>query len=458
MMISTITTINFGILVFFIFSAIIYTMLLIGALPAIIRFFQRATLTNMNGLLAPKELPPVTIITAFYNEEDCIIENVLSSLNSNYGNLYIILVNDGSTDKSFELVKSYFSMREESFAYNQTIKTAAVKALYVSGKYPNLLLIDKENSGVGDSWNVGINVCFTPYFATIDADSIMDEDAISEMLYELLASPDAICVGGGVYILNNCTYQNGKMLDSRMPYRLVPALQGNEYLRSHLFNRTGWNSFGATMSYSGTASLYSRKEVVEVHGYDTDNYAQDTEMVMRLHHHMRLQKKPYQIRFNPSAVVWTDVPNTLREFSKQRDRWQRGIIKSVLNYWRMFLNPRYSTQGLFSYPVYVLLEVIAPLVEFTAYITLSISYYYGILDGTSAILYILLAWGFTTYLTLGNMFINVITFNRYKKVNDIFWMFLLAFIEMFGFRQYYTTVKIWATVHYMINRIRGKAI
>ena len=212
------------------------------------------------------------------------------------------------------------------------------------------------------------------------------------------------------------------------------------------------------MSYSGTASLYRLDDVLEVKGYDVDNYAQDTEMVMRLHHHLHSLKKPYQIRFNPAAAVWTDVPSTLRGLSKQRDRWQRGIIKSVLKYSSMFLNPFYKIQGLFSYPVYVLLEVVAPIVECTAYVSVGLAYYYGILNGTTAILYMLLAWGFTSYLTIANMFMNLVTFNRYKNINDIFWMFSLAFIEMFGYRQYLTVVKLWGTFHYFINRLRGKAI
>jgi len=92
-MVEIIVAINIGILIFFVFSAIIYTMLLVGSMPAIVRFFNRTTLTNIYDLLEPKALPPVTIITAFYNEENGIIENIKSSLNSNYGNLYPTLSN-----------------------------------------------------------------------------------------------------------------------------------------------------------------------------------------------------------------------------------------------------------------------------------------------------------------------------------------------------------------------------
>lgn len=457
-MMTLINGINVFILIFFVFSAIIYTLLLLTAVPSILLFFNRANRTNIYSFLGSKSLPPVTIIMSIYNEEAFIENSVLSTLRSDYKNLYVMLVNDGSTDKTLERLIRVFDMELQPLVFEEKIKTAPVKGVYVSRKHPNLLMIDKEHSSVGDSLNVGLNACFTPYFMTVDADSILDEKAVSELMFELLSQPNAVAVGGAVYINNGCAVREGRVVESKMPYRLVTALQANEYLRSHLFSRTGWNKFGASMSYSGTASLFRLREVIEVNGFDVENYAQDTEMVMRLHHYMHQKKRPYEIRFNPAATVWTDVPDTFRTYSVQRDRWQRGILKSVLHYKSMFLNYKYHLQGLFSYPIYVLLEVIAPFVECTAYFTLGFAYYFGALNGVSVLLYMLLAWGFTTYLTLSNMLINLITFNRYKKPRDILWMFVLVLIEMFGFRQYRTGVQIYASIHYLFNRLRGKAI
>jgi cellulose synthase/poly-beta-1,6-N-acetylglucosamine synthase-like glycosyltransferase len=437
---------------------VVYTLLLFAAVPAIIHFFNRATLTNIYSLLKSKALPPVTILTSMHNEAKNIKENVLSALNSNYDNLYVLLINDGSTDSTLDLVIDTFSMRKEPLIFDKKIKTAGVNGVYVSSTHPNLMLIDKQHSGVGDSLNVGLNACFTPYFMTLDADSTIHENAVSELIFELLSNEHSIGVGGAVYIRNACTYHEGKMLESKIPYRLVPALQSNEYLRSHLFNRTGWNKLGSTMSYSGTATLLSTYRVIEVGGFDTDNYSQDTEIVMRLSQHMRKKKQAYQISFNPAAIVWTDVPNTLKQFTIQRDRWQRGILKSALMHKEMFFNPNYKIQGLVSYPCYVLFELIAPFIEFTAYITVSIAYFWGILNATSTIIYMLLAWGFTTYLTIANMLINIITFDQYKKPLNILWMFCLTIIEMFGFRQYQTIQKVFSSVHYFINRLRGKAL
>lgn len=453
-----ISSINYFILLFFVFSAIVYTLLLFCSIPELIGYFNRATLTNVYALLKSKELPPVTIITSFYNESKRIKESVLSALHSDYKNLYVMLVNDGSTDNSVDILIDAFGMKKVPLSFEQKIKTANVLGIYVSDAYPNLILIDKEHSAVGDSLNVGLNACFTPFFITVDADSTIDKEAVSELMFDQLTNAHTISVGGAVYLRNACTYSNGEMQHSQMPYRLIPALQSNEYLRSHVFNRTGWNKMGSTMSYSGTCTLFSTRSVLEVGGFDTQNFSQDTEMAMRLHQHMHKTKQPYQIRFNPAAAVWTDVPATFKSFSIQRDRWHRGIIRSALRHKGMFFNPKYKIQGLLSYPFYVLLEIIAPFIEFTAYVSVGVAYYLGILDGTSVLLYILLAWGFTTYLTLANMLINLITFNQYKRFIDIIWIFLLTAFEMFGFRQYYTSLKIFSSFHYLINRLCGKPL
>ncbi len=457
-MIYFIYIVNYFILIYFVISAIIYTILLIFASPLIVNFFFRAKYTNVCSLLKSKVLPPVTVLTPMYNETFRIRESVLSVLNSDYTNLYVILINDASTDSTVEFLRDEFDMVEKPLIFPQTIKTSPVKAIYISRKYPRLMLIDKEHGGAGDSLNVGINACFTPYFATIDADTTIDKLAMSELMFELLAEPYAVGIGGAVYVRNGCEFKDGIMIQSKLPYQMVPALQANEYLRSHLFNRTGWNKFGSTMSYSGTATIFNTAAVRAVGGFDIHNFAQDADIIMRLHIDLHNKKQKYQILFNPSALVWTDVPGTLKSFAIQRDKWQRGLLRSVINNKRLFFNAKYKIQGLLSYPVFIFLEILAPIVEFTAYIFLPLSYYLGILDGTSAILYMLLAWGFPAYLTMVNAFINVITFGCYQKMSDVFWVCLLAIIEMFGFRQYLTLVKMYGTFRYIINRIRGKPL
>ncbi|HAT9216030.1 TPA: glycosyltransferase, partial [Legionella pneumophila subsp. pneumophila] len=327
---------------------------------------------------------------------------------------------------------------------------------YISKTHSHLMLIEKEHFGVGDALNVGLNLCFTPYVMTMDADSVMEPDAISEMIHYMLSHEHTIAVGGGVYLLNDCKVYQGQIVEAHLPKKLISALQINEYMRSHLFNRTAWNRLGGTMSYSGTATLFQRQALLNVNGFDAGNFSQDAEVIIKLHEYYRRQKIDYRIGFTPKATVWTMTPNNIKSYSVQQNHWRRGLLRSTLRYWYMFLNPRYKIQGLISYPFYMLLEILAPYVEFTAYVCVFIAYYIGILNGYTALLYIILAWGFSSYLSLACAFINLITFNKYRKLNDILKIFGLSLIDMAGFRQYLTTVKVWASFQYLINRILGK--
>jgi len=452
----TLKIIDHTILGYFIFSVIVYTSLLIGSFPDIIYYFKRSKFARIHELLESKVLPPVTIIIPAYNEHDNIYNAVQSALNSNYQNLYVFVVNDASTDDTIEILNNHYELHEVPAIVDQQLPCAKIKKVYVSKIHPNLMIFDKAHGGAGDSINVGLNACFTPYFMTFDADSIMDKFAVDELVYDMLTTRQTIAVGGGVYLLNACKYSDGKILKSLMPYKLAPAIQSCEYLRSHLFNRTGWNSFGGTMSYSGTATLFNRNIVINAGGFDTNNFAQDSEIIMRLHTYMYDKKIPHQIRFTPACSVWTDVPATFREFAKQRDHWRRGLLRSIFRNFKLLFNPKYKIQGLWCFPNYLLLEIMAPIVEFTAYLSVFIAYCFGIVNITLVILFIILAWGFTSYITVANMFLNLITFNRYKKLKDVMWIFSLCFLEMCGYRQFYVLVNMWGSLHYYFNRLIGK--
>ncbi|HHF7344920.1 TPA: glycosyltransferase [Legionella feeleii] len=456
-MINMIIIINFCILCFFIFSLISYTIFLISSIPEIIAHYRLSNYSNIYSFINHKRLPPVTVIIPIYNVEKTVNDAIWSVLKAKYPNLYVIAIMDGdSEDNTVEKLFTTFAFEEVGVIVEEKIKTAPIRHSYVSKTNPNLMLIDKEHRGPGDTLNVGLNVCFTPYVMTMDADSIMEPDTVSEMIHYLITHEHVFAVGGGVYLLNNCKYEKGRMVEPRLPQHWVAALQNNEYMRSHLFNRTSWNRFGGTMSYSGTATLFYRQTLLDLNGFDTHNFAQDAEIIIKLHEHLRRNKIDYQIGFTPTATVWTLVPDTLRAYTKQQNHWRRGLLRSTLRYWYMFLNPRYKIQGLLGYPLYMLLEIMAPYVEFTAYFTVLLAYYLGMLNGMSVLLYMILAWGFSSYLTIANAFINLITFNRYHNFNDILKILGLTFMDMLGFRQYLTGVKVWATLQYFFNRLIGR--
>jgi biofilm PGA synthesis N-glycosyltransferase PgaC len=437
---------------------IAHTFLLISCYPDLMRYFNKSVHTDIYRHLPPRSLPPVSIVIPFYNERINVIEAILSVMRNDYHNIEIIAVNDASTDDTLSMLIDKFDLIRAPDIVRRVLPTQKIKQVYISKNYPQLMVIDKEHGGAGDGINLGINASTAPFFMTFDADSIMATNAISELMYPIIFSSHTIAVGGAVYILNNCLYKNGEMINSKMPYKLTPALQSNEYLRSHLFSRTSWNIFGGTVSYSGTATLFEKEVVIEAGGFDIDNFAQDAEIIMRLHSHMLKKGYPYKICFNPSSVVWTDVPGNLKEYIHQRSNWQRGMLRSVLRYDYLFFNKKFKLVGLFNYPMFIFTEIISVFVEFLAYMLVPIAFYYGVATLKIVILSMVLAWGFIAYITMGNALLSFITFNKYQGRGDMFWMLLLSVFEVFGFRQIYIFSRMLGTCRYVWNRLLGRPL
>lgn len=456
MMTEIVHSINVIILWYFIILSIGYIILLAGSITDIIFKFKESDLGNINVLLKSLTMPPVTIIIPAYNEEEYILEPIFSILKNNYTNTAILVVNDGSTDQTMAKLIDYFELYQVTPIIRKIIPSnSKIKGFYISKKYKNITVIDKEHRDKSDCLNIGLNACRTPLFITIDADTLLVEpDAISNIVFTMLTNPHTVAVGGAVYILNGCIYKEGEIIEAKMSYRPLYALQICEYLRSFLFGRSGWNTFGGALCFPGAFTLLERKAVLDLGGFEVGNTAQDFEIITHLHAYGFEHKYPYKFSFTPAAAVWTDVPGSLKEFWHQRSAWQRGSLHSLMRYKRMLFSFKYGIAGWFTYPFYLFGEILGAMFEFVAYLSILFSWYFGILDMYWTILFFIICWGFITFLTMVTVLINYITFNKYKRIRDLLWILVLVVIEQFGFRQYHVTCRVIATIRYFFRSLK----
>jgi poly-beta-1,6-N-acetyl-D-glucosamine synthase len=428
--------------------------------PASLRKFKETEYGNIVNIMRQKEFLPVTIIVPMYNEQKRILNNVYSLLNSYYKNIEIILVNDGSTDDTFSILKAEFSLYEVPLIFKQILKTAPLQNCFKSRTYPNITVINKEHSrdsNAADSINVGINACRTPVHVTVDADTILEPEALSEIIFTFLSQPHCMAVGGAVYVLNENKVDRGVLLETNIPRRFIPAVQSVEYVRSFLYNRVAWNSLGGALSYAGAFTLFETQAVREVGGCDTTNSSYDMEIILRLRYKMQTNKYPCAVYYTPNAISWTEVPSTLKAYWKQRNYWQRGMLHGCFNYVGAFFNFRYGILGLFAFPFYLIFETFGTVVEFISYLLLLIALLIGAVDFKSIQWFFALAWGYILFLTMVSAFINTLTFRKYHRPFDIFRIFGLVSAEMIGFRQYRACCCFFATVQYFINRLKGRS-
>jgi len=162
---------------------------------------------------------------------------------------------------------------------------------------------------------------------------------------------------------------------------------------------------------------------------------EDLDLVVRLHRHLRQQKIRYQIPFIPDPVAWTEVPESGRILSRQRERWHRGLISAMWLYKGMLFNPRYGRVGLIAMPFFTLGEMLAPLVEVVGYAVTILGLAYGAINTSFALLFILVAWGYGMLLSLWAVVLDEVSFRRYGRAADLLLLLLYATLETFGYRQ-----------------------
>ena len=248
------------------------------------------------------------------------------------------------------------------------------------------------------------------------------------------------------------------MLTHQLPKQFISAVQALEHLRSFLYSRSGLNTFGGALCFPGAFTLFETELLHEMNGYDTPNFGYDAEITIKIHHYMRQHNYPYMVKHSSDAFCWTEMPRTLKSYWKQRDKWQRGMLRSATRHAAMFLNPKYGIVGLLTFPLYILFEIFGPLVELISMISFIIVLFMGKANLPALFWLLFLAWGFITYTTLVVLFLNIISFSKYKKKNDTFKAIWLSFTEMLGFRQFRAICCSVGSIRYLVNRILGKPL
>lgn len=430
-----------------------YVFLILLAYPAIIKRFKELKLEDLEKSLKSSSLPPICVGVPVFNEEKTIVESVHSLLRLKYPQKEIVVVSDGSTDQTMELLTKEFNLVETPLVSPQYIKTKPIRKVFRSLSSPELTVVEKENGMRADTLNCAVNFCSSPLFLQIDADTLVEEDALTRMIRPFLTEEGVIGEGGTIRLLNGCEYKNGKVTKVGMPSNLWEGIQIGEYLRAFLYGRLGWNMIGGTLSISGAFGLFETDAIRKVGGYNPETLAEDLQITLEM---IRLQKKRL-IRqgatyFVPDPVAWTEGPKNLKTLGNQRDRWHHGLIETVIKYWYMFFNPRYGLAGMIGMPNLVIAETLQPFMEVAGYITIIIAYCLGIVNWYFIAIFFIVSWGISIMLTLLALVMEVITFRRYDFARDVWKLIFFAFMENFGFRQCYLYWKFRALYKY----IRGQ--
>ena len=338
--------------------------------------------------------------------------------------------------------------------YREFLRTIPVKAFYAGEDTPNLLVIDKEQSGKSDSLNCGVNASRCPYFCSVDADSLLEKDALIRVMTPVIeSSVPVVACGGVVRVLNDIRLKDEITIGSiELSSKSLVLFQIVEYLRGFLFGRVGWDVLNSLLILSGTFSLFNKQTIIECGGFKVGNVSEDMEMIVRLHRFKRRQKKPYRIRFISDPICWTEVPESVRMLARQRRRWHLGLIQSIAENREMFLNPRFGAIGMIVVPYYVFFEILGPVVEISGYFIVFLSWIIGLLSFKFLLLFLTLAILYGVFLSTAGIFLEELTYRRYPRWRHLFRLLLYGVLENFGYRQMNAFWRLQAGFNYLFYR------
>jgi biofilm PGA synthesis N-glycosyltransferase PgaC len=408
-----------------IFTSLSLIQTCIGCIAVLLRF-REVPVEDIYRIIRSNSLPPITFVVPAYNEEKDILHTVKNMLSLSYRYKRVIIVNDGSTDSTLELLKTNFSLIPIPPSYPGNFQTAEIKNYYASQYYPELLVIDKVNQGKADALNAGLNACTSEIVVCADADTLVDDQALNRLIRPFLLHPDTVAAHASIGNVNGCLIANNRITKINFPKTLLLGFQVIDFMKGFLVERLGLSWTKGTLVIPGNFGMFKLSTLIEIGGYDQTSIIEDTEIITRMHMYYLDRKIPYRITYLPDIIAWTEAPETIKALGRQRLRWYKGTTQNIWQYRKMWFNPKYRSIGLFVCPMTVF-EKIAPLIEVSGFIILIIAIMSGTVNPLLVLSLALTSWLFLILLVLISLVIEFFAYETYRSWPDFFRMMKCVF-------------------------------
>jgi cellulose synthase/poly-beta-1,6-N-acetylglucosamine synthase-like glycosyltransferase len=441
------------ILVYFLLINSFYFLFNVLSLAGILRYRRMVTFVRFGEIFRMPIVKPISVIVPTYNEELGVIESVRSLLSLRYPVFEVIVVNDGSTDATLARLTEAFDLRPSRSVFRRSLQTKPVRGIYRSAVQPKLIVVDKVNGKKADAMNAGLNVSRYPLFCAVDGDSVLEKDALLKVVRPFLEDPiRTIGAGGIIRLSNGCDVREGQVARIGIPKNWIVRFQILEYLRAFLGGRLGMSMMRSTLIISGAFGIFRKDIAMACGGYRAASITEDLDLCLRMQKLMHEQKRPYRIHFIPDPICWTEAPESLRVLARQRSRWHRGLIETLVRFRRMFLNPRYGVAGMFAMPFYAVFEMAGPFIEVLGYGLFVSHILLGQVDYPFAVTFFFVAVFYGTFISLLAILLEELSEHRYPGPRDILTLTVAGVLENLFYRQYLAVVRVLGFLEYL----RGK--
>lgn len=376
-----------------------------------------------------------SIIVPCYNEAP-ILKYTIEGLNQlRYSNYEVIFVNDGSKDDTLKILCEELYLNKIT-PDNLAIITSRVKGIYQSKKNPNMYVIDKENGGKADSLNIGFKLASNELILTMDGDSILDENALKVMNHTFY-DESVIASGGAVHVM-----QLFKL--NKKPSLLI-LLQSLDFIKGFYVYKASLAFNNALAIISGAFGVFRKEVLYQVGGFRS-GLGEDIDITLRFQEYGKANNK--KIVFTEQAICYTECPERLSDLIKQRVRWQKGFIDSILK------NRSYIFKNLLKNSVSFFLIIDAVTINTLAIIVLAINIIListNLMNGSPShiILYIAMIILFNTIYSM----VAIKKAKYYLKNLRTTPLYFIMFLDMLLFRLLYVYVFIKGSLTFYFTRI-----
>lgn len=427
--------------IFFMFYVIIYSVIFfistISSVLELNEYRRRKKYLNDIFIKNSENYVPISILVPAYNEEEIVVDCINSLSYLDYSEYEIIVIDDGSKDNTSNVIIESFKLKKIARPIRNVVECQKEESIYEGYTFNNkkITLVRKKNGGKADALNMGINISKYPLFVSLDADSILQRDSLSNIVRPFMEDDTTVAVGGNIKVANQVVLDKGKVVKIFSPKKLLVIFQLIEYYRVFLTTRVWFNKFNRNLIISGAFGLFKKSSVVNIGGYDTNTIGEDMELVVKLHSFYRKNRLEYKIKYSYDAVCWSQVPEKYKDFKGQRRRWHIGLMTTLINHKYIFLNPKYGIIGGFSFIYFLVYELLSCILDIVGLVIIILSYFTGVLSIDFLITFFLVYCVYSIIISITSIALENYVFKHILSGWAILKLIFLSTIESFGYRQ-----------------------
>ena len=451
---------NYSLFFYYLSANLVYLVALIIALKTSAAHQRGIESFRLRWITESPLAPPITLLAPALNEEKSIRLSIRNLLELDYPEFEVIVINDGSKDRTLQELQDEFKLRPIRMVYVQEVPSARIRGAYRSDADPRLLVIDKESGGSkADAVNAGLNAATSPYVCIVDSDSMLERDALLRIMVPVLADPERVVgVGGIIRILNGSEIRGGQVKRVRLPRKSIEIIQVVEYLRAFLIGREAWAQGNMMLIISGAFGLFRTDLVRAVGGYRAKAIGEDFDLVARLHRYLLEKGQEYLIKLVSDPVCWTEAPSDLKSLGRQRARWHKGLLDALLPNLDMLFRSPYGRVGAVALPYLWIYELFAPIIELGGMVTIVVAAVMGDLNHEFFVQFMIFGYAFATVISIGAVLQEELTYKRYSDWQDVARLVTYCFLEHFPYRQLHMVWRLQGLWQYMRGDMAWKPL